>query len=65
MMYNIKVSSTFSKVVGLGQSPKVLFAVIKRRKGKKNSPVDCFSWGNPRRGFPLFVRREDGPCLRL
>ena len=41
----MKVSSTFSKVVGVrGQSPCGLFSVSKRRKGSKNNPVDCFCW---------------------
>ena len=31
-----------------------------RRKGSKNSPVDCFCRGNPRRGFP----RPDGSHCR-
>ena len=41
----MKVSSTFSKVVGVrGQSPCGLFSVSKCRKGSKNNPVDCFCW---------------------
>ena len=41
----MKVSSTFSKVVGVrGQSPCGLFSVSTRRKGSKINPVDCFCW---------------------
>ena len=41
----MKVSSTFSKVVGVrGQSPCGLFSVSKCRKGSKNNPVDWFCW---------------------
>ena len=79
MTYNIKVSSTFSKVVGFGAKPQGLVCRHKTQEveekqssglfflGEPSSGVPSLltKMGNPRRGFPLFVRREDGPCLRL
>ena len=31
----------------------------KAQEGRRNSPVDCFGVGNPRRGFPESRRRRD------
>ena len=49
-------SSLSRKACGVkGQSPLPAEHHTTRKKaqeGRKNSPVDCFSVGNPRRGFP-------------
>ena len=65
MTYNIKVSSTFSKVVGFGAKPQGLVCRHKTQEGEEKQSSGLFFLGEPSWGFPLFVRREDGPCLRL
>ena len=44
---------------GRGRSPIVALSLKNRRKGRKNSPVDCFSVGKPvTRGFPDAAQRH-------
>ncbi len=45
-------SSFFKSLQGAGRRPAACFIAKKAQEGRQNSPVDCFSVGNPRKGFP-------------
>ena len=52
MTYNIKVSSTFSKVVGFGAKPQGLFCRHKTQEGEEKQSSGLFFLGEPSSGVP-------------
>ena len=52
MTYNIKVSSTFSKVVGFGAKPQGLVCRHKTQEGEEKQSSGLFFLGEPSSGVP-------------